>query len=152
MEKRSGYRIGIMIGTLVCVFGQFALAQEFGEEKVVKYASSRLIEGLLEALEMNYEEKGDGMYVFKMSDYKVMLKNYGEDIQLYAGFAGQKITLTRINEWNKTKRFSRAYLDDDGDAILEADLDFEGGVTGDTLIRFLRIFENSLEKFAEHID
>ena len=39
-----------------------------------------------------------------------------------------------------------------GDAVLDADLDFEGGVTGETLLRFLKIFSDSVEAFSEHLD
>lgn len=142
----------VAIGLILFFTNHPILAQEYSEEKVVKYASSKLIEGLLENLDLTYEEINDGAYSFKMNGYKVILVNKGEDIQILAFFSGKKITLTRINEWNKTKRFSRAYLDDDGDAVLDADLDFEGGVTGETLLRFLKIFSDSVEAFSEHLD
>ena len=142
----------VTIGLMVLFTNHPIWAQKYSEEKVVKYASSKLVEGLLEALDLTYEEINDGVYSFKMNGYKVVLVNKGEDIQILAFFSGKKITLTRINEWNKTKRFSRAYLDDDGDAVLDADLDFEGGVTGETLLRFLKIFSDSVEAFSEHLD
>ena len=142
----------VTIGLIALFTNHPIWAQKYSEEKVVKHASSRLIEGLLEALDLTYDEINDGAYSFKMNGYKVILVNKGEDIQIFAIFSGKKITLTRINEWNKTKRFSRAYLDDDGDAVLDADLDFEGGVTGETLLRFLKIFSDSVEAFSEHLD
>lgn len=142
----------VTIGLIALFINHPVWAQKYSEEKVVKYASSKLVEGLLEALDLTYEEINDGVYSFKMNGYKVVLVNKGEDIQILAFFSGKKITLTRINEWNKTKRFSRAYLDDDGDAVLDADLDFEGGVTGETLLRFLKIFSDSVEAFSEHLD
>ena len=150
--KKGMLWAGVAMGLILFFSNRPVLAQEYSEEKVVKHASSRLIEGLLEALDLTYDEINDGAYSFKMNGYKVILVNKGEDIQIFAIFSGKKITLTRINEWNKTKRFSRAYLDDDGDAVLDADLDFEGGVTGETLLRFLKIFSDSVEAFSEHLD
>ena len=150
--KKGMLWAGVAMGLILFFSNRPVLAQEYSEEKVVKYASSKLVEGLLEALDLTYDEINDGAYSFKMNGYKVILVNKGEDIQIFAIFSGKKITLTRINEWNKTKRFSRAYLDDDGDAVLDADLDFEGGVTGETLLRFLKIFSDSVEAFSDHLD
>lgn len=50
-------------------------------------------------------------------------------LQYYMGYSDADATsLERINEWNKTKRFARAYRDNDGDPVLEmdVDLDFDG--------------------------
>ena len=35
----------------------------------------------------------------------------------------------KVNEWNKNRRFSRAYVDDEGDYNLELDLVLSGGIT-----------------------
>lgn len=130
---------------------QSVAADEFSEETVVKEASSQLVEGLLEALDLEFEEKENGTYAFEMDGTKTVLFNKGKDAQLYCGFTGKRVTLSRINEWNRKKRFSRAYLDQDNDAVLEADIDFEGGVTGETLLRFFRIFALSAKEFQKHI-
>jgi hypothetical protein len=37
------------------------------------------------------------------------------------------VSLTTINEWNRGKRFGRAYLDKEGDPILEMDVDLDDG-------------------------
>ena len=50
-------------------------------------------------------------------------------LQYYMGFSDAKdVTLERLNQWNKEKRFARAYKDDAGDPVLEmdVDLDFQG--------------------------
>jgi hypothetical protein len=60
-------------------------------------------------------------------------------------------TLQRINAWNQEKRFSRAYLDKDGDPVLESDLRLTDGVTRETVVSFLKIFEISLSAFATWI-
>lgn len=127
-------------------------AQDVSQVSVVNNASSKLIESLLDKLSIRYKEVGNGSYGFTVKGYKVILFNKGDDIQLCAIFSGKRVTLNRINEWNREKRFSRAYLDKDGDAIIEADLDFEGGVTSETLLRFIAIYVQSVESFSDHIE
>ena len=73
-------------------------------------------------------------------------------LQLFAGFNMEKPpTLERINAWNREHRFSRAYLDADGDPALEADLDLSGGVAEGAIRAFLDLFEESLRAFAAWI-
>jgi hypothetical protein len=60
-------------------------------------------------------------------------------------------SLERINAWNREKRFSRAYLMDDGDPVLESNLSLTGGVTRETIVSFLKTFEVSLSEFATWI-
>jgi hypothetical protein len=38
-------------------------------------------------------------------------------------------TLEQINEWNAGKRFGRAYVDSDGNAIVETDINLSGSIT-----------------------
>jgi len=74
------------------------------------------------------------------------------NIQAYAGFSGGGVTLETINEWNKNKRFSHAYLDKDNDPAIELDLDLDGGwVTEEHLMVFFRLTKLSVTKFKAHI-
>lgn len=59
--------------------------------------------------------------------------------------------LEHINEWNREARFSRAYVDQDGDAVLEFDLDLEGGVTLGAVHAFLNLFDGIAFGFEMHI-
>ncbi len=90
-------------------------------------------------------------YRFQLDGYTVVLFNEGENMQLYAGFKN-KASLQQINEWNKTKRFSRAYVDDEGDAVIEADLDFAGGVTKETVEEFIKTFRGSIQLFTQALN
>ncbi|WP_024119306.1 YbjN domain-containing protein [Thermus thermophilus] len=47
----------------------------------------------------------------------------------------------------RSKLFSRAYLDEDGDPVLEADLDLEGGVTNGAIRALLENFRDSMREF-----
>lgn len=64
----------------------------------------------------------------------VYLYNCGEDgrcsdIQFRAAFSGARPTLEAMNDWNSSHRFTRAYRTDDGEAVLEMDVNAQGGVT-----------------------
>jgi len=60
-------------------------------------------------------------------------------------------TIWTINGFNQNKRFSRAFLNDDGDPIVEADLDLFAGVTEDVVLRFVMRFIVTLSEFAAYI-
>ncbi|WP_260583107.1 YbjN domain-containing protein [Sphingopyxis sp. PET50] len=50
-------------------------------------------------------------------------------LQLLMGFADTKqVPLDKLNEWNRDRRFARAYRDEEGDPVLamDVDLDFRG--------------------------
>lgn len=121
------------------------------KEEVFKSVSSQLIETLLAKVDRNYREVENNTYVLKLNGYNLILIAGDSDIQLLASFRGIRVTLSRINEWNKTKKFTRAYLDKDNNPALESDLDFEGGVTLESIGRFLGIFAASVDIFAKHI-
>ncbi len=74
-----------------------------------------------------------------------------ENIQAYAGFESDNTTCAKVNQWNAEKRFSRAYLDDDDDPVIELDLDLEGGITQERLIDFITTVRHSVAGFRKHI-
>jgi hypothetical protein len=73
-------------------------------------------------------------------------------LQLAAAFSMRNPpSLQRINAWNQEKLFSRAYLDKDGDPVLDSYLSLKDGVTRETVVSFLKNFEVSLSQFATWI-
>jgi len=99
----------------------------------------------------DFREIADGVYGFSVDGIKMQINNKGNTLQLHAGFSA-KITLTRINEWNRTKRLSRAYNDQDGDAHIEADLELTGGVTQQNVKEWMKTYVISLKAFKKHLD
>ena len=53
---------------------------------------------------------------------------------------GVAVSSQVINEWNRTKRLSRAYLDQDLDPVLESDLLSDAGLTRSQVVRFVQVF------------
>lgn len=74
-------------------------------------------------------------------------------LQFYFGFNDAKdTTLERINDWNRTKRFTRAYRDDEGDPVLEMDLDTDpDGVSQAWFHEQLATWRTQMNAYREHI-
>ncbi len=99
-----------------------------------------------------FTEVDDNTYSFRVAPLKIIIFNKGETMQLHAGFKiKERITLSRINEWNKTKRFAKAYLDKDGDPVLEADIELTGGVTEKNIKEWFKTYVICLKAFRTHI-
>lgn len=81
---------------------------------------------------------GDSFYLINMED---------GDLQAYYGVTGLNVTYQDMNEWNQTKRLSKAYLDDDMDPSLEADLLANGGLTAKQVAEFFKVFQSSVKQF-----
>jgi hypothetical protein len=94
----------------------------------------------------------ENAYRFEADGTKFVLFNKSEDVQLYAVWDADGTTLERLNEFNRDKRWVKAYLDDEGDPVIEADLDFEGGVTQDAFERFILLFVQMAQLYEEHLE
>lgn len=69
---------------------------------------------------------------------------------MVSAFADTRATLQDVNTWNQEKRFARAYLDTDGDPVVEAELDLAGGVTIARVKDFIQTFgQLSLPEFVQ---
>ena len=87
----------------------------------------------------NLDVAGDGtpMIIGRIDDNRYNVFFYGCDgnnencrsIQFFAGWTDVDMSLDAFNEWNKGKRWFRAYQDDDGDSVIEMDVNLFGGVS-----------------------
>lgn len=64
-----------------------------------------------------------------------------KDLQLYFGLTGYTVTAAQLNEWNKTKRLGRVYIDDENDPVLESDLLANAGYTHKQFTEFVAVFD-----------
>ena len=74
-----------------------------------------------------------------------------EDLNFYCGILDQKASPDVINDWNQTTRFGKGYLDEDGDTVVEMDVNLEGGVTVDNLSSTMGVWQIILNRFTEHV-
>lgn len=89
--------------------------------------------------------------------FKVDGKIYGmfifddNDLQMYYGTSGIDVKLETINKWNKDFRHSRAYIDDEGDPILEADILADKGLSEAMVKNFVSTFISSVRRFRTDV-
>jgi len=164
-NKRGLVALVLALGLLVVGSGS-TLAD--GERWTFTDLSAQQIEDILDTLGdvITYERDTDGagdpmwrisiesglnfsLYVY--DDDEDDPDNY-ESLMARSGFGmSSPPTIWTVNGYNQGKRFCRAFLDEDGDPIIEADLDVQGGVTDEIIKRFLLRFILSVDSFASWI-
>ena len=117
---------------------------------IVKRLPNSTAQAILRSLGIAFRTLKPGVYRFRLGGYTVLFFNKKRNCQLYAGFRN-KPGLAAVNAWNKSKRFSRAYLDRVNDAVIESDLDFDGGTTVGAIKEFIRTFKLSVTAYARHV-
>ena len=73
-----------------------------------------------------------------------------KSFQSYAGFQTKNVPLAKLGEWNRTKRFGRAYLDTNGEPGVEMDVDADRGFATEAVANQLerwRIVNREFVKF-----
>ena len=99
-------------------------------------------------------ESSVGGSTFRIEFYNCELGSpgYCEDVMFRVGYdLANGIDLESINGWNEERRFSRAWRDNEGDPILEQDLDFAGGITRARVLSTFRLWEQSVGDFEDYI-
>lgn len=74
-------------------------------------------------------------------------------LQYYMGFNDAKnVSFERLNEWNKEKRFARAYRDDEGDPVLEMDVDVDfAGIPRENIGETFNTWASLMDSYREFI-
>lgn len=153
MKRRGspGVFFALCLGLLVCLISALPLeASDIIHRRLSLFEVRDLLrtEGYQTDL-----DAGNDVCHFKMMGYSVQMfvADGGESIQFHCGWADTNATLRSVNAWNEGMRFSRAYIDSDGDPHLELDLDLAGGVTRARVIDFLATCRVSLERFVREV-
>jgi len=94
-------------------------------------------------------------------DYRLLFYGCSEGrdcktLMFSAGWAGDDRTDDRTDEmmadWNREKRFGKAYLDEDGVATVEMNVNLHGGVTRANLDDTIDWWRLVLAEFADYFD
>lgn len=76
-----------------------------------------------------------------------------QSLQFLQGFDLPKGTSYQMmNDWNATKRFGFAFLDDESDPFVTMDVNMAYGVSEDNLLDTLRLWDQVLSDFQAHIN
>ncbi len=141
----------LVVFTWLLLWGAVASATELVE----KFSDDYVLQ-LLRNEGYNPEKMKDGLFRLKVDNTTIALFNKADgDMQLYYSPSGVRVPLENINDWNRTHRLSRAYLDGDKDPVLESDLLSNGGLTEKHVTEFLKVFMMSVDAYrkflAEHM-
>jgi len=82
---------------------------------------------------------------------QIFVADDGQSVQFHSVFTGSRASLAKVNEWNRTKKYSRSYLDEEGDSHLELDLDYGGGITEARVVDFLITCRLSFVRWVEEV-
>lgn len=144
---------------LVLVASPTTFANEIDAKDPQKIAE--LLKSSTDATDIKVEKHSSGTpyIVFKQNAVKQAIifddcdKNNKNctTLQFVATWSDTKHTLQNINDWNSSKKFTTAYLDDDGDPVLEMSLDLTHKVSKNYLKKYLKIWDSSTLAFQLQI-
>jgi hypothetical protein len=117
-----------------------------------KYSDAELIQIINDDGYSAVTKLKDGVIKVKIDGSAYLIFNHSDGaLHALYGVGDAKISYEDINEWNRTKRFSRAYLDSDKNPILESDLLANGGLTKKHVTEFIKVFVGSVKFFKEFL-
>lgn len=106
--------------------------------------------------ELDKDSQGDPRITGRIEGTKYGIYFYGcvkgadcDDIQFSASWSGPKVSLEKINDWNRTKRFGKAYLDKDGDPNLEMEVNLDYGVSAKNIEDSFNWWTKALKEYKK---
>jgi Putative bacterial sensory transduction regulator len=136
----------LAVAAVALVFAGPVSAQQMRER-----ITAEQLTGLLRDKGMEGKVNERGNVIVETNGTKIVFFISGQTLQAYYGVTGTKANVTSVNEWNKTKRFGRAYIDGDGDPCVELDYDLEGGVTDDNVKVWFDTVTAIIRSFKAHV-
>ena len=96
---------------------------------------------------------GVGGTTFQIFFYNCTKNKDCATVQFHSGYdLKTPVSLDKLNEWNRNKRFGRAFLDSENDPILEMDVDLDdGGISPLLFIDNIEFWTSILGNFERHI-
>ncbi len=145
-----GMGLAMALGTLP------AQAQVMGDPEVV----ASFLEDYGLRVTRDTDSTGDPLLSSRIEGTNFKVYFYGceefpcDSIQFSSGFdLAQPLSAMMINEWNRDKRFGKAYLDDEGDPYIELDVNLDmDGVGGRNFDDTIDLWRVVLSEFRTYIN
>ncbi|EIC22898.1 YbjN domain-containing protein [Thiorhodovibrio frisius] len=109
--------------------------------------------------ELDTDGVGDPMISGRTNGIKYGIYFYGceeakdcKDIQFVSGWTGVKLSLEKINEWNRTQRFGKAFIDEEGDPGVRFPVNIRYGVTSENMEDTIDWWAVIVKSFKEFMD
>jgi hypothetical protein len=150
-------------------FGEFAAAMlaaasgaAFAEPLPDGGATAPEIAGVMKGqdfpVETTKDKDGNPLLRSSAQGYGFSVYFYGcketrcDSIQFSAAFNSKDVKPEKIAEWNRTRRFGRAWLDDDAAPWVEMDVDLEHGATTEAVAADLERWVSVLTGFNSFVE
>jgi len=151
--RRLGRRVSLVVITAGALLTAPGFAPCLAAQEVLSEVSTEQLKKMLEGMGYEVEQPKEDLLRFAIEGHTAVISNKKTNIQFYSFFKKKKtMDLKKINEWNATKRFSRVYLDRDGDAVIEWDVDLEGGTTAGALKESIRTYRFGVIAFVQFLN
>lgn len=95
--------------------------------------------------------RANGALSLGLNGQRVDVEIIGKTLQAYHGVSNVRLPLEAVNGWNQNSRFSRSYLDADGDPCIRMDFDLDGGVTVASVRVWLRGVAFVMQKYHDFL-
>jgi hypothetical protein len=152
-----GFKIAAILATTL-VQAPLALAAPLPDGGVTAAEIARILQSKGFQAEIGTDKQGDplvrstsggakfGVYFYECHDQPRC-----ESIQFSAGFTKTGVGADKVAEWNRTKRFGRAYMDSEADPWVEMDVDVEHGATTEAIANDLDRWVHVMGEFMRYI-
>ena len=151
--SRLWHRVSLTAFTAAALLAAPGFTPCVAAQEVLTEVSTEQLQKMLESMGYDVHQPKEDVLQFAIEGHTAVLFNKKTNVQFYSFFKKQKkMDLKKVNEWNATKRFSRAYLDQDGDAVIEWDVDLEGGTTAGALKESIRTYRLGVMTFVRFLN
>jgi hypothetical protein len=151
--RRLGRRVSLVVITAGGLLAAPGFAPRMAAQEVLSEVSTAQLQKLLEGMGYEVQQTKEDVLQFAIEGHTALIINKKTNLQLYSYFEKKKkMDLKKVNEWNATKRFSRVYLDQDGDAVIEWDVDLEGGTTAGGIKESIRTYRLAVMAFVRFLN
>ncbi len=126
----------------------------FAQDKIQKvYTDDELVSIFEDAGYRAVEILEERVIQLKIDGHNYALYVYDDnDLQLYFGLTGFTVDADDINEWNRTKRLCRAYIDLENDPVIESDLLANAGLTPKQITEWVAVFDDIARGFRRFLN
>ena len=155
MTNHMRWAVPLFVSVLFLAASTTAVAQTKDKDKIYREFEADHLGNLLKDLDIKFKmtqpakQEKTFEFEFERNNYNIRMKlTQGKVIGLAAFFP--KVSLEKINEWNRKAKFSRASLSTvDGReyAVVDGQLNTGGGVTDGMVKHFLRRFDEEVARF-----
>lgn len=105
----------------------------------------------------NLTDADGSMIRFQIDHDPIFIQNYKSgSIRIFTYYINEegvtRSTLSAVNAFNRDYRWAKAYLDADGDWLLEADYDIQSGVSDKAVEDFIALWAQQIDIFLNVIE